>query len=45
MKHLSDSCLVVDALGAAARKELLEEFVQVSHIDLITKTVKIIFHF
>jgi len=28
MKHLSDSCLVVDALGAAARKELLEEFVQ-----------------
>ena len=28
MKHLSDSCLVVDSLGAAARRELLEEFVQ-----------------
>ena len=27
MKHLSESCLVVDALGAAARRELLEEFV------------------
>ena len=29
MKHLSDSCLVVDSLGAAARRELLEEFVQI----------------
>lgn len=28
MKSLSDSCLVVDALGAKMRKELLEEFVQ-----------------
>ena len=27
MKHLSESCLVVDALGATARRELLEEFV------------------
>ena len=26
MKHLSESCLVVDALGNAARRELLEEF-------------------
>ena len=29
MKHLSDSCLVVDSLGAAVRRELLEEFVRV----------------
>jgi DNA repair exonuclease SbcCD ATPase subunit len=28
MKSLSDACLVVDALGAEARKEMLEEFVQ-----------------
>ncbi|KAJ1418318.1 Vps53-like protein, partial [Ochromonadaceae sp. CCMP2298] len=28
MKILGDSCLCVDALGPAARKELLEEFVQ-----------------
>jgi hypothetical protein len=28
MKALSDSCLVVDALGASARRELLQEFVQ-----------------
>ena len=28
MKSLSDACLVVDALGPAARRELLEEFVQ-----------------
>ena len=28
MKHLSESCLVVDALGGDARRELLEEFVQ-----------------
>ena len=28
MKHLSDSCLVVDSLGPAVRRELLEEFVQ-----------------
>jgi len=27
MKHLSESCLVVDALGPTARRELLEEFV------------------
>ncbi len=28
MKSLSDACLVVDALGILARKELLDEFVQ-----------------
>ncbi len=28
MKSLSDACLVVDALGPHARKELIEEFVQ-----------------
>jgi hypothetical protein len=28
MKSLSDSCLVVDALGTGARRELLQEFVQ-----------------
>lgn len=28
MRSLSDACLVVDALGATSRKELLEEFVQ-----------------
>jgi hypothetical protein len=28
MKSLNDACLVVDALGIKARKELLEEFVQ-----------------
>ena len=28
MKAFSDSCLVVDSLGVAARRELLEEFVQ-----------------
>ncbi len=29
MKGFSDACLVVDSLGIAARRELLEEFVQV----------------
>jgi hypothetical protein len=28
MRSLSDACLVVDALGASSRRELLEEFVQ-----------------
>ena len=28
MKHLSESCLVVDSLGSTVRRELLEEFVQ-----------------
>jgi hypothetical protein len=28
MKSLSDACLVVDALGPLARKDLLDEFVQ-----------------
>jgi hypothetical protein len=28
MKSLSDACLVVDALGPMARKDLLDEFVQ-----------------
>ena len=36
MKSLSDACLVVDALGVQARRELLEEFVQLQLIPYET---------
>ena len=36
MKSLSDACLVVDALGVEARRELLEEFVQLQLIPYET---------